>query len=80
MKELIFGDSRDLRQVLKEIFGGVSTSGSPTVEACGWANSQLKTARIDPVSDPMGAVRFLRRQEPRLRLKPAMYLVKHLGR
>ncbi len=72
---LLFGDNRDPRVELGEIFGvGVPQSGNIQPEALAWARTI-----VDPTnSNEVQAIRDLRRTEPRLGLKSATYLARRL--
>ncbi len=72
---LLFGDNRDPRVELGEIFGvGVPDSGEVQPEALAWAHTV-----VDPEnSNEVKAIRDLRRAEPRLGLKSATYLARRL--
>ena len=79
MKRYIFGDSRDPREVLAEIFGTATPrGGSPPPEAVRWARQVLSSVGIDPHRDPVQAIAALRKEDDRLGLKVARYLVSHL--
>ncbi len=77
VSRLIFGDKRDPREELVEIFGGPDPhgGGAPTA-ALAWAHDQLDVASITEVQ----AIRILRRAEPRLGLSSATYLAGRIFR
>jgi hypothetical protein len=79
IKELIFGDRRDPRHVLEELFGGTAPEDSAPEEAKAWARERLADAGVDPAAETVRAVRTLREQEPKLSLLPATYLVKQIA-
>ncbi|MFN8047937.1 MAG: hypothetical protein U0P48_05080 [Ancrocorticia sp.] len=72
---LLFGDNRDPRVELGEIFGvGVPDSGDIQPEALAWARTV-----VDPTnSNEVKAIHDLRQAEPRLGLKSATYLARRL--
>ena len=72
---LLFGDNRDPRVELGEIFGvDVPDSGEVQPEALAWARTV-----VDPTnSNQVEAIRELRRAEPRLGLKSTTYLARRL--
>lgn len=71
----LFGDHRDPREELAEIFGAaVPKSGDIQPEALGWARDQVDAGTVSQVE----AVKTLREAEPRLGLKSATYLAERL--
>ncbi|RJT88034.1 hypothetical protein D6T64_11625 [Cryobacterium melibiosiphilum] len=72
----IFGDRVDPRLRLEKIFGGTSTAAGPPTPARAWAVRILDEAGIDPALDELAAIRCLLAAEPRLTLRPAVYLAK----
>ncbi|WP_129657965.1 hypothetical protein [Rothia halotolerans] len=79
IKELIFGDRRDPRHVLEELFGGTAEEDSAPESAKTWARERLAAAGVNPAAETVRAVRLLRVEEPRLSLLPAAYLVKQIA-
>lgn len=75
----IFGDKEDPRRRLEDIFGGVSTSAGPSPIAREWATNVLHEAEVDPTETPVVAIKCLRQAQPRLTLKAAAYLAKHVA-
>lgn len=72
----IFGDREDPRVRLVELFGGeVPVGGQPPEAALRWAQT-VSSADHDEVV----VVRDLRRAEPRLTLRAATFLARHLAR
>lgn len=73
-KHLIFGDRRDPREELAEVFNApVPTSGGIQPEALSWAMETLDRAEV---SGEVEAIRRVRQAEPRLGLRSATYLVR----
>lgn len=71
-----FGDREDPRARLVELFGGeMPAGGQPPEPALRWAR-----AVSSPDDDEVVVVRDLRRAEPRLTLRTATYLARHLTR
>ncbi len=72
----IFGDREDPRHRLVELFGGeVPEGGQPPETAMRWA-----AAVASPEHDEVVVVRDLRRAEPRLTLRAATFLARHIAR
>lgn len=70
----IFGDGEDPRARLVELFGGeMPAAGQPPETALRWAR-----AVSSPEHDEIVVVRDLRRAEPRLTLRAATFLARHL--
>ena len=78
LRHLLFGDRRDPREVLHQVFGTTTGSGSPQPEALTWARRTLQAAQVDGVRDPVAAINVLRHAEPRLSLSATRYLVVHI--
>lgn len=70
----IFGDREDPRARLVDLFGGtVPEGGQPPEPALRWA-----AAVSSPDHGEVAVVRDLRRAEPRLTLRAATFLARHL--
>ena len=76
----IFGDEEDPRRRLEEMFGGEAGSAGPPPAAREWARRVLERAEIDPAASELHAVLALRRAQPRLTLKTAVYLAQDAAR
>lgn len=71
----LFGDRRDPREELAEIFGtAVPASGEVQPEALEWARAQVDVE----ATTELEAIRVLRAAEPRLGLKSATYLAQRV--
>ncbi len=72
----ILGDEEDPRARLVELFGGeMPAAGQPPEPALSWARTVSSGER-----DEVVVVRDLRRAEPRLTLRAATFLARHLAR
>lgn len=79
VNRLIFGDHRDPREELAELFNtSVPESGSPPPEAVAWGREVLTRAGVNPSTDPLLANKALRDNCSDLGLKTSTYLVKQL--
>lgn len=75
LEHLLFGDSRDPREELAEIFDvPVPKHAGVQPEALAWARTVIDPAATDEVA----AIAALRDAEPRLGLKSATYLVQRV--
>ncbi|CAD5990965.1 hypothetical protein [Agreia sp. COWG] len=74
IKNLIVGDHRDPRDEIQEIFPAQATSSSEQV-ASEWARSVLESAEVE-ASNEVSAIAALRKAEPRLGLKSAVFITK----
>lgn len=73
----IFGDKEDPRVRLQSVFGGeVPQSGQPPRAALEWASVVLEGVPAEH-RDTVTVTRALRREEPRLTLKSAIFLADH---
>lgn len=61
----VFGDKRDPRVQLSELFGGEVSGGSAPAPALAWGREALSRAGVDP-QDEVAAIGALRTAEPRL--------------
>lgn len=78
LSALILGDLEDPRKRLAALFGGeVPSTGQPPAPALAWALARLRSTEGRAITTRAAAVRFLRSAEPRLPLKPAVFLVRH---
>lgn len=81
MQRLVFGNNRDPREDLAEIFGEpVPEGGDVQRRALDWARLTLAESQKvkDPEKEPVRAVRALRDAEPRLSLTAAKYLMERV--
>lgn len=76
----IFGDTEDPRRRLEQMFGGEAGSAGPPPAAREWARRLLERADIDAAESELHAVLALRRAQPRLTLKAAVYLAQDAAR
>jgi hypothetical protein len=76
----IFGDAEDPRRRLEQMFGGEAGATGPPPAARAWAHRVLERADIDPAASELHAVLALRRVQPRLTLKAAVYLAQDAAR
>ena len=73
-RRFLFGNKEDPRKELAEIFSGqVPSGGGAPPEALKWARGVLRRHSAGTEAE---AIRVLRKAEPRLSLKSAVYLVK----
>lgn len=76
---LILGDKEDPRKRLMALFGGdMPRGGEPPQPALAWARGVLGSD--SQIASEAEAVRRLRAAEPRLALKPAVFLAHHARR
>ncbi|KAB1654827.1 hypothetical protein F8O01_13100 [Pseudoclavibacter chungangensis] len=72
---VLFGDREDPRLRLQELFGGkLPDSGQPPAPALAWARRVLGCPNGAHVTDVAVATRLLREADPRLMLRPAVFL------
>jgi hypothetical protein len=76
----VFGDTEDPRRRLEQMFGGEADSAGPPPAARAWASQVLERADVDPAASELHAVLALRRAQPRLTLKAAVYLAQDAAR
>jgi hypothetical protein len=74
----IVGDWEDPRRRLETLFGEPPASSGPQPAARRWASDVLHQGNIDPDRQQAAAIRLLRKNEPRLTLKTATYLVRNM--
>lgn len=72
LEHLLSGDLTDPRIELRALFPNADDETQPG-PALRWATATLKRAGVDP-RDQLRAIATLRSAEPRLSLKPAVYL------
>ncbi|MBZ4486538.1 hypothetical protein LQ938_06840 [Microbacterium sp. cx-55] len=77
LSRLVFGDRRDPRKAIAEIFPDLDSCASEA-RALAWAGTRLRSADVDPI-DEVRSIAVLREAEPRLGLKAARYLAHHLA-
>ncbi len=72
----IFGDREDPRVRLQALFGGdLPKAGQPPIAALHWGRNV-----VGDTTDLVIATRMLRKAEPQLTLKAAVFLAKHATR
>src|SRR5262249_49052393 len=76
---VLLGDQEDPRRRLEELFGEPTTSGLPQQVARQWAVDVLERGGVDPRRQQILAIRLLRKAEPRLTLKTAVYLARNVS-